>query len=140
VSSRRPDDPPVLFIDRSLGKHVIAEALRGAGIRCEVHDDRLPQDAPDEDWLSLVGKNGWVAICRDKNIRYRAPEKTRLQQAGARVIVIRAKQARGHDIADILIKHIGRISEFCRRHDAPFIAGMTRDGKLTKYPRLTAGL
>jgi predicted nuclease of predicted toxin-antitoxin system len=133
VNSRQPDDPPVLFIDRNLGRYVIADALRTAGIRCVIHDDYLPPDAPDEEWLSLVGRNGWVAITRDKNIRYRSPEKIALQRASARLIVIRAKQTTAQDIAVLLTTHIKRIFRFCDKHDAPFIAGITRDGKLTEY-------
>ena len=57
VSSKPPPDEPTLFLDRSLGKHIIADRLRSEGIKVEVHDDHLPADAPDEDWLALVGRN-----------------------------------------------------------------------------------
>lgn len=75
MNSKRRDDVPVLFIDRNLGRHKVANALRSSRIPCEVHDDHLPQHATDEEWLSLVGRNGWIAIGRDKNIRYRSAEK-----------------------------------------------------------------
>ena len=106
VNSRPPDDRSILFIDRNLGRHVLADKLREAGI----------------------------AIGRDKNIRYRGPEKAALIQANARLIVIRAKNTTGQDIADLLIRHINRIYRFANKHDAPFIAGITRDGTITKYP------
>ncbi len=99
-----------------------------------MHDDHLPQDATDAEWLHLVGKKRWIAIGRDKNIRYRGPEKAALIQANARLIVVRAKNTTGQDIAEILVKRINRIYRFVERHDAPFIAGITRDGKITKYP------
>jgi len=134
VNSRPPDDSPVLFIDRNLGRHVLADKLREAGIACEVHDDHLPQEATDESWLQFIGENGWIAIGRDKNIRYRGPEKTALIQANACLIVVRAKNTTGSHIADLIIRHINRIYRFANKHDAPFIAGITRDGKITKYP------
>ena len=134
VNSRPPDDSPVLFIDRNLGRHVLADKLREAGIACEVHDDHLPQEATDETWLQFIGEKGWIAIGRDKNIRYRGPEKTALIQANACLIVVRAKNTTGSDIADLIIRHINRIYRFANKHDAPFIAGITRDGKITKYP------
>ena len=71
MSSKQPHSEPVLFLDRNLGKHVIAEALRSAGICVEVHDDHLPIDAPDEDWIALAGRKGWIVLTKDKNIRYR---------------------------------------------------------------------
>lgn len=134
VNSRPPEDRPVLFIDRNLGRHVLADKLREAGIPCEVHDDHLPQDATDADWLQFVGEKGWIAIGRDKNIRYRGPEKAALIQANACLIVVRAKNTTGPDIADLIIKHINRIYRFANKHETPFIAGITRDGKITKYP------
>src|SRR3990170_635119 len=36
----------VFFIDRSLGKRVVAQSLRDAGAHVEVHDDYFPQDPP----------------------------------------------------------------------------------------------
>lgn len=134
VNSRPPEARPVLFIDRNLGRHVLADKLRAAGIPCEVHDDHLPQDATDETWLQFVGEKGWIAIGRDKNIRYRGPEKAALIQANACLIVVRAKNTTGPDIADLIIRHINRIYRFADKHDVPFIAGITRDGKITEYP------
>jgi hypothetical protein len=53
-------DEIVFFIDRSLGRKAVATALRNAGARVEVHDDHLPQDAKDEEWLRYVGeREGW---------------------------------------------------------------------------------
>jgi hypothetical protein len=49
---------PVFFVDRSLGKHVVPDALRAAGAHVEVHDDHFAQDALDEVWLPAVGQNG----------------------------------------------------------------------------------
>lgn len=46
----------VIFIERNLGKHKVAQILRYAGELVEVHDDHLPQNAPDEQWIKLVGE------------------------------------------------------------------------------------
>lgn len=48
--------PVTFFLDRSLGKEIVAEALRVAGAHVEIHDDRFPPDAKDEDWLNEVGR------------------------------------------------------------------------------------
>ncbi|MDB9513184.1 hypothetical protein PN499_18480 [Kamptonema animale CS-326] len=34
-------ETPVFFIDREEGKWSVADALRQAGVRVEIHDDRL---------------------------------------------------------------------------------------------------
>jgi hypothetical protein len=51
-------EPLVFFIDRSLGRRVIPNALRDAGARVEVHDDHFSQDAQDQ----VIGK-GQVTYC-----------------------------------------------------------------------------
>ena len=65
---------PTLFLDRNLGKHKVANRLRSEGMVVEVHDDHLSPDAPDEDWFALVGSKNWLAITKDRNIRYRTAE------------------------------------------------------------------
>ena len=106
----------------------------------EVHDDHLAIDAPDEDWIALAGDKDWIAITEDKNIRYRSGELLAIQENLARVIVLRAKRTTGVDKADLLIKYAERIQDFARKNDAPFVAGIDRNGRITKYniqPRST---
>lgn len=57
ASSGQQPKPFVLYLDRNLGNHVIASALREAGHLVEIHDDHLPIDAPDEDWIRLCSTN-----------------------------------------------------------------------------------
>jgi len=136
VSFKPPPDEPTLFLDRSLGKHIIADRLRSEGMKVEVHDDHLPADAPDEDWLALVGRSGWVAITKDRNIRYRAAEIDAIRVYSARVIVIRMKNASGPDLAELLAKGRRRIARFAARTTAPFVARMYGNGRLENFPIL----
>jgi hypothetical protein len=79
--------------------------LRSRGISVEVHDDHLPQDADDEDWIELSAKNRWISVTKDRQIRYRRAEIDSIRKNRSRVIVIRAKHTSGHDIADTLALH-----------------------------------
>ena len=135
-SQRQREEPVRLFLDRNLGKHIIAEKLRSVGMKVEVHDDHLPPDAPDEDWLALVGKKGWVALTKDKNIRYRIAEIDSIQRHSARVIVIRARDAMGSDIAEPLVKGRSRITRFVAKTTAPFVAGIDRRGTIPEHSSL----
>ena len=99
----------------------------------EIHDDHLPLDAPDEDWLELVGRNGWVAITKDKNIRYRRGEIQSIRTHRARVLVVRAKNATADAIAELLLKGRNRIVRFVAARGAPFVAGIDRSGRVTPY-------
>ncbi len=60
--STPPDSSLIFFVDGSLGQKVIAEKLRGTGVNVEIHDDHFSQNARDQDWLSDVGKRGWMSL------------------------------------------------------------------------------
>ena len=36
--------------------------LAAGGIKSEVHDDHLPDNAPDEQWMELASKRNWTVI------------------------------------------------------------------------------
>ena len=122
-----------IYLDRNLGKHVIADALREAGATVEIHDDHLPLSAPDEDWIALVGRNRWIAITKDKNIRYRAAEIAAIKKHGAMVVVVRAKNATGRELGEILSSSLVRIQRFAESHQPPFVAGIDRSGRIMLY-------
>ena len=136
ASSKPPPEEPTLFLDRNLGRHIIADRLRADGMKVEVHDDHLPLDAPDEEWIALVGRKGWVAITKDKNVRYRAAELDAIRRHSARVIVVRMKNATGSDIAELLVKGRLRIARFAARTPAPFVAGILGGGTVKAYENI----
>ncbi len=132
ANSKQPPEP-TLFLDRNLGKHIIANLLRDNGMAIEVHDDHLLPAAPDEDWIALVGRKGWVAVTKDRNVRYRMAELQAIRQHSARVVVIRMKNATGPEIADVLIKGRKRIALFTAKTPAPYVAGIQKSGTVRKY-------
>ena len=89
----------IFFLDRSLGKHIVADALRQAGAAVAVHDDHFSQDARDEEWLRAVGERGWIVLTRDDRIQYRSQERTALIQAGVRAFVLVRRSLSGPAIA-----------------------------------------
>jgi len=107
--------------------------LRAAGYGVEVHDDHLPMDAPDQEWIDLVGRKGWIAITKDKHIRYRYAEFAAIKTYRARVVVIRAKNLTGGELAELMIRHYLKIQHHSSKHPAPFVAGLDRSGKLSNY-------
>ena len=134
ASSWQQPKPFVLYLDRNLGNHVVANELREAGHLVEIHDDHLPIDAPDEDWIQLCSTRHWFAVTKDKNVRYRAAQKRAIATHKACVFVIRAKTATGPEIADLLVKYHGKLQRFTEHNPAPFIAGIDRSGSVYKYP------
>jgi predicted nuclease of predicted toxin-antitoxin system len=126
-SATRSGPPDVtFFIDRCLGKHVVADALREAGAEVRVHDDFFPQDAPDEEWLRQAGKQRWVVLTKDSRIRYRKGELSSIMRFGVRVFVLTAKHVSGQAMAEIWVGSLPAIRNLLARHPGPFIAQVTR--------------
>jgi hypothetical protein len=102
-------DRPTLFVDRSLGRHQVATALRNAGARVEVHDAHFRPDCPDDEWLPEVGRRGWVVLTKDARIRYRPSERSALERAGVVAMVLTAGNLTGAEMAKLFVKSLGRI-------------------------------
>jgi len=73
-----PDSLPEFFIDRSLGRHLVRNALRQAGATvhsmADVYGERIGQGLQDEEWLRDAGTRGWVVLMKDARIRRRPAE------------------------------------------------------------------
>jgi len=130
ASSQRRPDPTVFFIDRNLGRSTVAAALRTIGEQVEVHDDHLPSDAPDADWINLCGVRRWLAITRDKNIRYREWEKASIRASKARIFVLRAKNLTGEEMGKVLAVAVPKMQSFSNKQAPPFVAAAYRDGSV----------
>lgn len=119
---------PVFFIDRSVGKNVVATALRAAGATVEVHDDHFKQDAVDEEWLPAVGRRGWAVITSDDRIRYRAVEREAAISAGVALFIFTGKRIRAAAIAEALVQALPAMLQLLENHPRPFVAKVSRTG------------
>lgn len=133
ATSLKSLDEIVFFIDRSLGKKAVAEALRSAGARVEVHDDHLPQDAKDEQWLQYVGARNWVVLTQDDRIRFHDHERTALLHARVCAFVLTAKGLRGEENGAIIVKALPAIRRMLSKHQGPFIARITRGADVALF-------
>ncbi|WP_071188231.1 hypothetical protein [Trichormus sp. NMC-1] len=118
------------FIDRCLGKKSIAETLRTAGIIVEIHDDHFDKGALDVDWLPQVGEKGWVVLTKDDRISKNQIERIAVARAQIKMFVLASQNLSGKDMSEIFLKAIVPMQEFVRKHPAPFIAKIYRDGKI----------
>jgi hypothetical protein len=111
-------------------KKAVTDALRVAGARVEIHDDHLPQDARDQDWLSYVGDRGWVAITQDARIRYHELELKALLRAKVRAFVLTAKGLRGEENAAIIVNALPAMQRLLAKQTGPFVAKIGRNSKV----------
>jgi len=123
-----PNSPAVFFIDRSLGKRIIAEKLREAGVIVEIHDDHFRQDALDQHWLAEVGQRGWIVLTKDDRIRYRPAELDAYLRNKVRVFIFGSGEMKAQEMADAVAKAMPKILRLVKRTSPPFFARISRTG------------
>jgi predicted nuclease of predicted toxin-antitoxin system len=124
---------PTFFIDRALGKNLVANALRNAGALVEVHDDHFAPDAPDTDWLPEVSQRGWIVLTRDARIGLNILEQVAIASSEARVFVVSIDNATGDDMAKALTQALPKMERLTQSHRAPFIAKVYEFGKVRMW-------
>lgn len=123
----------IFFIDRCLGKKHIAKTLNSSGVAVEIHDDNFGQNATDVDWLPEVGKRGWVVLTKDAKIGKNHLERMAVTNAGISMFTLVSQNLSGKQMADIFLGAVTKMKEFVRKHPAPFIAKVYRDGRVEMW-------
>lgn len=86
--SRRPLE---FFIDRSLGRHRVPEALREAGWTLRTHHEVYggrDEQVPDVEWLELCGRLGLPVLSKDRRLRYRPAEIEAIRRFGVHAFLL----------------------------------------------------
>lgn len=122
----------VFFIDRSLGRKQVAEALREVGATVEVHDNHFPQTTPDVDWLAEVGRRGWVVLSKDERIRRNRIERTALEAAHVRAFFLTQQDITGREMANLFRDALPGMTNRAISQPAPFIFTISRSGKFSR--------
>ncbi len=131
MNSTSLPEPAIFFVDRSLGRKVIPDALRRAGEKVKTHDELFPQDTPDETWLKEAGRQGWIVLTKDTRIRYHANEVAALLRSKVRAFVLTARgDLTGAEMAEIFIKASPAMKRMSRDVAGPFIARIQRDSSV----------
>ena len=114
----------VFFTDRDLGKQFPA-ILQQAGLDVERHDDHFAENTRDEEWLEVIGQQGWIAITHDSRIRYKPNELAAVVANRVALLVI-VGHAPFPELAHSFVGTRIRIERFLSKHMAPFIAKVYR--------------
>jgi hypothetical protein len=105
-------------------------------VRYEQHVTHFARGVRDEEWLPLVGKNGWVLLTTDKQLRYNLLERRALQRNAVREFVFASGNISGAEMAEALALAIPKMRKLCRRIHPPFVAAITRGGEVhLRWPK-----
>ncbi len=99
--------------------------------------DDLPRELSDVEWASTVAGHGWVAVTRDKRIRYRSAEKQAIADAGLALFVLASRRNLSRrEIVDVVAAAAPNMADFMAAYPPPFIASIYRDGKISLKEKL----
>ena len=122
-SSTKPQPEYVFFTDNDLGRYIVPQAIESLGVRVERHHLHFAPQAPDPEWMAVVGARGWVALSHNKHLS--AEEKHAVFAANLRLFVLIGQ--RGHpDLADTAKRTFAKMITFLATHPGPFIARVHR--------------
>jgi predicted nuclease of predicted toxin-antitoxin system len=122
----------VFYVDRCLGRS-IATQLKQAGLNIKYHDDEFSQNAQDIEWLSEVGKRGWIVLTKDVAITRNAAERLTVTLAEVRLFALTRQDLNSQAMNDILRIAIPNIQKFVRKYPAPFIAKVYQNGTVKMW-------
>lgn len=120
------------FLDYQIGRYAVADALRAAGAKVEVHIDHFDQAAPDVEWIPEVGRRNWVLITKDANIRRNPLERAAYETARLRGFVVTGKDMNGLELANLLVRQLPGMVRRAAGRPGPLLFTLSRAGTFTK--------
>jgi hypothetical protein len=84
----------------------------------------------DEDWISEVGKRGWVVLTKDDRIRYRPAALAAYRRHQVKVFVFGSGEMRAQEMADAFVTALPKITRLALRNEGPFFARISRSGSV----------
>lgn len=126
----QPEDLVIYLDENHCNNKYILSVLKSAGIQVERHLDHFARGTPDEEWLPLVGMNGWVVLTTDKRIRYRSNERQAVIDHDIRMFYFSKNDMSGQQMGDALKKALPEIQKLYSTQPPPFFAAITRTGEV----------
>jgi hypothetical protein len=81
---------------------MLGETLTKIGAPFIPHHEKFKPACADEEWLEAAGKQGWIVLTRDKNIRRKPNELRAFQEYGVIGFVFTSGDASAADTAELV--------------------------------------
>lgn len=133
---RRPEPAdPVFFLDRGLGRFLVAEAIRDRGFvalpMAEVYPHGADEHVRDEDWILRADAEGWVALTKDYSLM--RDHADTLARTSLRVFSLNNANLTGSEMADRFTTHLNRILQRASK-PGPFVYVVAKKGLELRWP------
>ena len=134
---QQPEKPlPTFFLDREVGRHVVANAIRARGCAvlpmADVYSGGADQRVPDDEWIEHAGREGWIAVTKDYSIIRDHSED--LRRSELRVFAFNNASISGDEMANRLDRHFNRILRRAAK-PGPYVYVIGKDELELRWPR-----
>lgn len=122
--------PFEFFVDRALGGRTVVESLRRSCLPGELvhaHDDHFGQATTDIEWLTEVGKRGWVVLTKDSRIRTNANERDAVLASRVALFALGRGDLSAPRMGEVFSSALPRIRIVLGKYGVPLIATITSD-------------
>jgi hypothetical protein len=127
-----PPNDPIFYIDESIASKILIKALRDKGQIIHCVGEVIPKGGSDEAWLKMCGEKRWIALTRDKKLRYRKLEKDSLVEFEVGAFNFSGGQATGQQTADRIVSLLPIIKQHILDSPRPFIFTFGLTGPISK--------
>lgn len=128
-ASASPPERPTLFVDRNSGDRSFKAMLESAGVPVVLHDDVFQRTATDEEWITGVGKKGWIAVTGDNAITRDPLAVHHLSRSKLHLFVLLGLNGVAPSAkAESITRAYDKMAELARSHAPPGIWRIGRDG------------
>jgi hypothetical protein len=131
--STPPRESIVFFLDKCLGRFVVANALRKCGERVEIHENHFEADTPDHEWVPEVGRRGWIILSKDTRLRHNNIELIALLKANTHSFILTSASQSGPEMAAAFVAALRDIKKILVRFQAPCVATVSPAGRVSVY-------
>ena len=126
---QQPDSPPpVFFLDRGLGRHFVADAIRARGFEAlpmvDVYPGKADQWIADPDWIIRANREGWVVLTKDYSVV--RDHRDVLAKTTLRVFAYNNANLTGPEMVDRLETNFNRILQRATK-PGPYVYVIGRD-------------
>lgn len=101
------------------------------GVPYIAHHQRFAPDAPDEEWLEVAGREGWIVLTRDKRIRWRPAELEAFRDHKVIVFVLVSGNVSAAETASLISGLYSRIVRLASTAKPPAMYRVTRSGTIS---------
>ena len=132
------DPAPEFFVDRSLGYHLVPDALRALGFVVHtmrsVYGPHAEEIVPDTVWLQRAGREGWIVLTKDDAIRRRPVELQALVANGVRSFCLTNANLTGEQQRHRFVANVHRMVQRARK-PGPWICAVHERQLVQIWPR-----